>query len=213
MAIRRIVLGSMCMSASLLLSACGASENPSTDGGRVPARYEVTATVLETPGRGPMLCVGAVFTSNPPKCGDVSLKNWSWEDLDFESGSGPTRWGRYQLTGDLKDGSFIVSSARNAKRKSASKSDGSLLCASDADTCKADPGLTRRSVDRIYDSVTSFAGSVGIRVISAGIEAGPPRPVEIHVLTLDDGQRLALTERFGSGRLRVSVALTPLQTS
>lgn len=64
------------------------------------ALFEANATVLESPGHGPALCVGAILTSLPPQCGDVPLTIWDWDWVEGETRSAGTTWGgNYRVVG------------------------------------------------------------------------------------------------------------------
>jgi hypothetical protein len=59
-----------------------------------PQVVEALYTVLEGPDHGPQLCLGGIFDSDPPGCGDpVDLVGFSWDSIDDEelAGEGVTR--------------------------------------------------------------------------------------------------------------------------
>ena len=88
-----------------VLAACG---DPTTV--RTPsstAKYEVSATVLESPEHGPAICVGVMLTSLPPQCGDVPIANWDWAKVDGEERVGGTIWGEYHVIGTF-DGTVFT---------------------------------------------------------------------------------------------------------
>lgn len=105
--------------AFVLLAACGdgdadvASDDDgptSTGGGSVADEstvYETTATVLESPGHGPQLCLGGVAESYPPQCGGPGIVGWDWSTVEGESANGTT-WGTYSLTGTWDGETFTV---------------------------------------------------------------------------------------------------------
>jgi hypothetical protein len=106
--------------ALLAVAACAA---PGVDG-VTPAgppseqRYQVAATVLESPEHGPQLCQ-AVATSLPPQCGGPDIVGWDWEAVESESAGGTT-WGAYQLVGTWDGERFTLSEpARPAGPESA----------------------------------------------------------------------------------------------
>lgn len=70
-------------------------------------RFQVTATVLESPGQGPELCAGGVAESLPPQCGGPEIAGWDWDAVDAESASGTT-WGEYTLTGTWDGARFTL---------------------------------------------------------------------------------------------------------
>lgn len=63
------------------------------------ALYEATATVLEAPGQGPMLCLGAIALSLPPQCGDVPIAGWSWDAVEGEQRASGVTWGEFRVVG------------------------------------------------------------------------------------------------------------------
>jgi hypothetical protein len=64
--------------------------------------------VLESPQRGPMLCVGFIATSLPPQCGDVPITNWDWTAVEGEESRAGTTWGDYRVVGTYDGRAFTV---------------------------------------------------------------------------------------------------------
>ena len=99
---------------SLLAAGCGAGEvaepeqaaAPSEDPG--DALYEATATVLEAPEGGPMLCLGPMLMSLPPQCGDVPIRGWNWDAVEGEQRNGGVRWGEFHLVGRYDGETFTL---------------------------------------------------------------------------------------------------------
>jgi hypothetical protein len=89
----------------LALAGCADPDADPAEAGADPAdagagdqqRYEVAATVLESPEHGPQLC-SAVEESLPPHCGGPDIVGWDWETVEAESAGGTT-WGEYVLVG------------------------------------------------------------------------------------------------------------------
>ena len=98
----------------VLLSACGAGESQAQP--ETPRElYETTATVLSSPGHGPMLCLSTILESLPPQCGDVPITNWDWKRVEGEQRAGGTRWGRYRMTGTYNGEAFSVTDVEPAE--------------------------------------------------------------------------------------------------
>jgi hypothetical protein len=79
-----------------LAAGCAERAEPATAG--PTGRYEVTATVLESPDHGPQLCA-AVAESLPPQCGGPDIVGWDWADVDDEESANGTTWGSYRVVG------------------------------------------------------------------------------------------------------------------
>jgi hypothetical protein len=69
--------------------------------------YEAEVTVLEAPGKPPMLCWN-VMTSLPPQCGDIPTKEWSWDAVEGEERASGVTWGRYHVVGRYDGDVFTV---------------------------------------------------------------------------------------------------------
>lgn len=105
--------------AALALSGCGDEvstdpagssswdENQGLVEDNYSGRFQVTTTVLESPGQGPELCAGGVAESLPPQCGGPEIAGWDWDAVDAESASGTT-WGEYTLTGTWDGARFTL---------------------------------------------------------------------------------------------------------
>jgi hypothetical protein len=116
---RRIVLA-VVGPLALFLAACGAG-GPAAGGSTAadeppPAAsepdpgqlYEVNATVLEDRTQGPMLCLGGILESLPPRCGDVPIVSWDWQAVEGEETAGGTTWGAYHVVGRYDGETFAV---------------------------------------------------------------------------------------------------------
>jgi hypothetical protein len=119
----KLVLAGLALVA-LWIPACG-SGNPSAVGGStgaagehappatVPAAepeqlYEANGTVLEDRKHGPMLCLGGMLLTLPPRCGDVPITNWDWGAVDGEESWKGTTWGDYHVVGEFHGDVFTV---------------------------------------------------------------------------------------------------------
>jgi len=110
---------------ALLAAGCGAGgagdSPPPTPPPGQPAPdpavtlYEVTTTVLEAPGSGPMLCLGAVALSLPPQCGDVPVAGWSWDAVRGVEEAGGVRWGAFHVVGTYDGETFTLVEAGPAR--------------------------------------------------------------------------------------------------
>ena len=81
--------------AAVLLAACAEPlAQPATSTGR----YEVSATVLQSPDHGPQLCY-AVEESLPPQCGGPDVVGWDWAEVEGEESVRGTTWGSYRVVG------------------------------------------------------------------------------------------------------------------
>ena len=89
-----------------VLVACG--DPSSVSGPADSAKYEVSATVLESADHGPELCVGVTLDSLPPQCGDVPIANWDWTKVDGEERVGGTIWGDYHVIGTYDGAVFTL---------------------------------------------------------------------------------------------------------
>lgn len=72
--------------------------------------YRGTGLVLEAPGVGPQLCLGAVNESWPPQCGGPVVEGWDWDAVpagSYETATG-IRWGPYSVTGDYDGARFVM---------------------------------------------------------------------------------------------------------
>ena len=78
-------------------------------------RYEVNATVLESPEHGPELCLG-VLDSYPPQCGSGhAVLGWSWEAAGGEQSANGTTWGEYHLVGTWDGDAFTLTEPAGAQ--------------------------------------------------------------------------------------------------
>jgi hypothetical protein len=94
--------------ASFVLLLAGCAERPAEPGAGGTAsfppsaastgRYQVSATVLESPDHGPQLC-SAVAESLPPQCGGPDVVGWDWSAVDDEESANGTTWGEYSVVG------------------------------------------------------------------------------------------------------------------
>jgi hypothetical protein len=62
-------------------------------------RFRGVGLVLEAPGDGPQLCLGAVEESLPPQCGGPVVAGWDWDAVPE---------GSYELANDVRWGSYVV---------------------------------------------------------------------------------------------------------
>ena len=80
----------------VLAAGCAERAGPATAGST--GKYEVSATVLESPDHGPQLC-HAVAESYPPQCGGPDVVGWDWADVEGEESAHGTTWGSYRVVG------------------------------------------------------------------------------------------------------------------
>lgn len=101
-------------------AGCGGDSGAPVAAGDGPrrgeARYEATATVLESATHGPSLCLGAVATSYPPQCGTLPITNWDWSRVDGEQAAMGTTWGEYHVVGTYADRTFTVTDVGPPRR-------------------------------------------------------------------------------------------------
>lgn len=57
------------------------------------------ATVLEKPGAGVQLCLGAVAASLPPQCGGPVIDNWDWATAPKHESAAGVTWGEFVVIG------------------------------------------------------------------------------------------------------------------
>jgi hypothetical protein len=78
---------------------------------REARRYEADATVLQNPEHGPELCLGAVTSSLPPRCGGVPIPNWRWDQVTGDETRAGTTWGNFHVVGTYDGATFTVHEA------------------------------------------------------------------------------------------------------
>jgi hypothetical protein len=120
-----VKLASLLAGLAAFAAGCGAGEAPSPPAAAPPppapppaaqpVLYEATATVLEAPGAGPMLCLGGIRESYPPQCGDVPLAGWSWDAVDGEETAAGVTWGDFHVVGKFDGETFAVSATGPAR--------------------------------------------------------------------------------------------------
>lgn len=103
----------------VVLAACSAGErvstsDPTTAPRSADTRYEVDATVLESPEHGPQLCLGGVRESYPPQCGGADIEGWDWAAVDGEESANGTTWGMFHLVGTYVDDVFTLTEPARA---------------------------------------------------------------------------------------------------
>jgi hypothetical protein len=72
-------------------------------------RFRGVGLVLEAPGEGPQLCLGAVEESLPPQCSGPVVAGWDWDAVpegSYESANN-VRWGSYVVVG-MYDGEQLA---------------------------------------------------------------------------------------------------------
>ncbi|MGH2759488.1 MAG: hypothetical protein ACRDKJ_07970, partial [Actinomycetota bacterium] len=79
-------------------------------------RYGATGTILEAPGHGPELCLGAVAESYPPQCGGPPIVGWDWNDVDGEESAGGTTWTIAYVEGTYDGERFTLTGPPRAPR-------------------------------------------------------------------------------------------------
>lgn len=79
-------------------------------------RYGATATILEAPGRGPELCLGAVAESYPPQCGGPPIVGWDWNDVEGEESASGTTWTTAYVEGTYDGERFTLTARPSAPR-------------------------------------------------------------------------------------------------
>ena len=77
-------------------------------------RYWTRATVAETAGQEPSLCLGASTATGPPRCDDVPIVNWEWARVEGEQRSGGSTWGEYEVVGTYDGEVFTLTEAPRA---------------------------------------------------------------------------------------------------
>lgn len=103
---------------TLALASCtdtGTSVKAGDDGGEPVSTdaasaqvYEVVAPVLENEDHGPELCLGAIYQSLPPQCGEVPITNWDWTSAEGEETLAGTTLGNYHVTGTYDGTKFTL---------------------------------------------------------------------------------------------------------
>lgn len=155
------------LAALLAASAC-ASEQPNAQpaGDELAVqRYQVTATVLQSPRHGPQLCA-AVQTSLPPQCGGPDIVGWDWSKVQAESRNGTT-WGEYHLVGTYDGKRFTLTEPAKPPKRPEPENDeagGTTPCAEPeggwrpVEETKATEEALSATNQRVR-SVREFAGS------------------------------------------------------
>jgi hypothetical protein len=125
-----------------LLSACASKSTPSTvPTSDPPKRYQTDATILEAPGKKPMLCIGVVLDSLPPQCGGPEIVNWSWLAVGDEQSANGTTWGEYHVVGTYDGERFTLTDAPGPLAPAGTPSTGAF-----AGPCRTPPGGWTRPV-------------------------------------------------------------------
>src|SRR4029453_13176792 len=103
------------LASALFLAACGAGDPPNSvaeepapavSGPDPNQLYQVDTTVLEDRTDGAMRCLGGVFESLPPQCGNVPIANWDWQAVSGEERLSGTIWGNYHVVGTYEGSTF-----------------------------------------------------------------------------------------------------------
>jgi hypothetical protein len=106
-----------CAAGLLALTGCAGSapagSGPATAPGEFPrpaATGEVLAqgTVLQRDGEAPVLCLGAVAESYPPRCGGPPILGWDWASVEQAESAAGVTWGTYAITGTWDAAAFTV---------------------------------------------------------------------------------------------------------
>lgn len=92
----------------MLLAACATKPPAANPTSHPPQRYQASATVLEAPGKEPMLCLGGVLESLPPQCGGPVITNWTWSAVADEESASGTTWGEYHVIGAFDGERFTL---------------------------------------------------------------------------------------------------------
>lgn len=196
----------------VLLAACGGEDEVVTSDGPHPSqtpvspaaggqRYTATATVLESPGHGPQLCLGGVAESltltqppsepKPPE--DVD------DDGDRFATPCPEPEGGWQVVDPAKATDEAMQQA--IAYAEAQPSVGGVWIDQ-----SINPAAQVAELDEIRDQVQAELGDritySSIDVVDGQVELG---------VTVDDGLQQRLDERYGEGVVTVDAALRPVE--
>ncbi len=64
-----------------------------------PGDVTVQGTVVDAADDPPVLCLGAIAQSAPPRCSGPEIEGWTWSADDLAEEMSGTTWGSYALTG------------------------------------------------------------------------------------------------------------------
>jgi hypothetical protein len=108
---RGIVLGLLL---AAVLSGCGdaTSGTPAVPAASptaaLPADGPVrTVTTVLDDGDGPVMCLGGMAFSSPPRCDGPAVGGWEWDDHPGHESASGSRWGEFVLVGDW-DGTTLT---------------------------------------------------------------------------------------------------------
>lgn len=104
------------VAAVLAIVAAAAVAFFATRGSEDAQRYGATATILQAPGRGPELCLGAVAESYPPQCGGPPIVGWDWNDVEGEESASGTTWTTAYVEGTYDGERFTLTGRPSAPR-------------------------------------------------------------------------------------------------
>jgi len=189
----------------VLVTGCGASEDPPPVGQAPPpapappaepSEYEATATVLEAPGSGPMLCLGPMRLPLPPQCGDVPVVGWSWKAVEGEESAAGVTWATFHVVGTYDGETFTLVEAgppRPQKEPDADlfeppcpEPDGGWVVPDPGASTQDDVGPAQEYATRQPDYVASWVHHVG-RPTEGTYEES--RPVVFVVIFTGDAAR------------------------
>lgn len=74
-----------------LLAVAGCT-SPAPDPGPAAPRYEVVRMVVSGPRGGPRICVGSIADTRPPRCGELPVEPFSWDDVEGEQTVNGVTW-------------------------------------------------------------------------------------------------------------------------
>ncbi len=167
----------------LLVVACGPPDPIGLDAAPSagPVLHTGSGTVLQAPGEGPALCLGAVAASLPPQCSGVPLVGWDWTEADGEQSLHGTTWGDYTVTGRYDVPTLTVTGQQAARHIAPPADPLTTPCPEPAGGWQVVDA--RRGSDAAREAAFALAHSAPDHVESwlatAGCRAGAllPRPV------------------------------------
>ncbi|KQX07085.1 MULTISPECIES: hypothetical protein [unclassified Leifsonia] len=198
---RRLALIAIVATVLAGTSACTDAGSSPAPAASVEDEFTVTTLVIDRVDTGPVLCLGAVFQSNPPGCSGVPIAGWDWDAVGIEESRRGTTWGGDYAVQGTWDGSTFTLTRPAEPAEDGSRPPGAT---STTRPLQTPVPRTAEELDAIRIAVSAHPG-----VVMTGIETTPDRV--LLTVAYDDGDlQASLDEEYGSGTVLVSSALSPV---
>jgi hypothetical protein len=127
-------------------------------------RYGATGTILEAPGRGPELCLGAIAESYPPQCGGPPIDGWDWRDVDDEESASGTTWVSAYVEGTFDGERFTLTARPSAPRFEQPETPSFAPACNEPETVDNDAGANAFGTATEQGGLDQLDGLVGLWV-------------------------------------------------